>query len=259
MEAPPDTAHSINAVLAARPDGTPLAIVAEPDDSTAAVLISVLEMLGLAPVRVRKGSAVLHALGLREIDLILFPTELPDMDGVSLVQVARRLPNCARTRLVASSSVHSENSGVANTLRRLGVIHFFERPFAVARLKHKLREMFPDTAPSKKIQLTVRDAEALALPGAVVVGGIKRPVRLVAGTASRFVIKGEAVPLGQLVRVELKHRQEMYGETVTLDLVAQARVLSSTVVAGSALSECEVVLSRPPLQWDAMIGELPDL
>jgi len=259
MEAPPDTEHRINAVLAARPSGTPLALIAEPDDSTASVLISVIEMLGLAPLRVRKGSAVLHALGLREIDLILFPTELPDMDGVALVKVARRLPNGARTRLVASSAVHAEDSGVANTLRRLGVIHFFERPFAVARLKHKLREMFPDATPTKKAQLTVRDAEALALPGAVVIGGVKRPVRLVAGTASRFVIRGQSIPLGQIVRVELKHRQELYGETVTLDLVAQARVLSSTVVAGSALSECEMVLSRPPLQWDKMIGELPDL
>lgn len=236
-----------------------MGLVVTDDEAAADVLSTIMRLLNFQVMRVRKGSEALHAITLGPITLVAFDAGLKDMDGIHFLEVAKKLPNFASARLIASSAVHSEASAVAQKLLKLGVDHFFERPFPVSKLRHKLREMFPTASVTKKKRLSVRDAEALALPGAVILGGQKRPVRLVAGNPERIVIKGQTLPLGNLVRVQLKHKQDVFGELTSLDLVAVGRVLSSTVVGGAPMVEIEVQLSRPPLEWDRMTEALPDL
>ena len=238
----------------------PVALLVEPDEAGADVLTSVLRLLGFQVLRVRRGDEALHALSLGPVDLMLLDADLPDLPAEQLLEVARKLPNYANARLVVTSAIHAEQSAVISGLRKRGAEEFFSRPYPVARIRHKLRAMFPlEQETSTKEKLSVRDAEALALPAAVIIGGVKRPVRLVAGNPSRCLLKGQNLPLGGTVEVRLKHKMEEFGELVTFELVAVGRVLASTIVRGAPLCEVEVQLSRPPLEWDRMTEELPDL
>ena len=178
----------------------PVALLVEPDEVGADVLTSVLRLLGFQVLRVRRGDEALHALSLGPVDLILLDADLPDLPAEQLLEVARKLPNYANARLVVTSAIHAEQSAVISGLRKRGAEEFFSRPYPVARIRHKLRAMFPlEQETSTKEKLSVRDAEALALPAAVIIGGVKRPVRLVAGNPSRCLLKGQSLPLGGTV------------------------------------------------------------
>jgi len=255
----PETADRMMAIRAqeARSAEMPLAVIIEEDDTAAEVANSLLRLLGFQVIRVTQGGEALHLIAQGPIDLILLEANLPDMDGAAFIEVAQRLPGFRDIKLIAASAVHTQGPQLGQKIMKLGVQHYLDKPYSVARMRHKLREMFP-MAQQGAHRLSAREVEALAKPAAVVVNGQKRPVRLIAASPTRFVLKGQQLPSGQVLEVRLKHREEQWGELVTIDLVALALVVRSSVIGGAPMSDCELQMARPPLEWDRMTEELPN-
>jgi CheY-like chemotaxis protein len=254
---PLDHRHSGNRTPARSSSDRPLALVIEEDERGADIANSMLRLIGFDVIPVLSGADALHRIDRGPVDLLLMDAELNDMDGPSLIELARRLPQFERTRVVVASAVHGPDSPMAQSLNKLGIDGYVTKPYTLARMRHRLRGLFPQAHMDSR-SLSPREAEALAIPGAVLLNGTKRPLKLIAASLTRFVVTGQQLPVGQVVEVRLRHRQEQFGELVTIDLVALGTVVSASVVGGSPMCTLDLNLARPPLEWDAMTEELPD-
>jgi len=252
-----DTAERMKAIrIEAIGTKLPVAVVIEVDPACAEVANSMLRMLGFHVIPVTRGAEALHTIDEGPIDLIVLDAQLNDMETFEFITVARKLPGFADTKIIVASAIHSATSTVGQTLLKLGISSYFDKPYTLARMRHRIRELFPGLGESQK--LLSHETEALALPGAVGIGDIKKPIRLIAASDRRLVVRGERLPLGEVVHIYVKHRQEQFGEIVTIDLVGLGQVVSTTSVGVSPTSELAMHFARPPLEWDKMTEELPE-
>lgn len=215
-----------------------------------------LRMLGFHVIPVTRGAEALHAIDQGPVDLVVLDAQLNDMEGCEFIAVARRLPGFSDTKIIVASAAHPATSPVGQTMLRLGISSYFDKPYTVARMRSRVRELFPNLGEGQR--LSSRETEALALPGAVMVGGQKRPIRLIAASDRRFVVKGQKLSLGEMVQVHVKHRQEQFGEVVTIEMVALGQVVSTIIAGRAPISELVLHFARPPLEWDRMTEELPN-
>ncbi len=153
-------------VAAANETGTrELALIVEDDPSAADVASGMLGMLGYRTRIAADGHAALYALSETPPDLILLDICLPEMDGVTLMKVARRVEETRTTPVVACSAVYPPEGSVARILEEMGVLNYLSKPFNLAALRSAVRDAHP-TGPAGAASITRRTSPAARTPQA---------------------------------------------------------------------------------------------
>lgn len=123
--------------------GAPLALVIEDDESAADIAATMLRMLGYRTRVAADGHAALYALADQPPDLILLDIHLPEMDGVTLLRVARRVTETRHTPVVACSAVYPPSGPIARILKDLGAERYLSKPFNLAGLREAVVAAHP--------------------------------------------------------------------------------------------------------------------
>ncbi len=236
----------------------PLALIVEDDPDAAQIAGSMLRLCGFRTKHAGSANEALLVAAQEQPELILLDICLPDMNGVGFMQVASRMPQFAKTKVVAASALYPENGPVGAQLKRLGVVHYLDKPFTVAAMRAKLHQLFPRMRGQTTKRAPLADLAGLSIPATVHCFGEARQVRLLAATPDTLIVRGQKLPEGQAVTVRLQHRQLVFDEYELFDLVAMATVESSVSEPTGALSRLSVLVTRPPLEFDRMCEELPD-
>jgi len=139
------------------------ALVIEDDPDAAAVAAGMLRVLGYEPSIAPDGHAALFALSEHPPALILLDICLPQMDGVTLMKVARRVEETRQTPVVACSAVYPPDSAVGGVLRSLGVKNYLAKPFNLAALGCAVKLAHP-TGPAGSASLARGTSPASPAP-----------------------------------------------------------------------------------------------
>jgi hypothetical protein len=91
-----DSLHRSDAVLSGKK-----ALVVDDDVRNVYALATVLEDCGIKVVSANSGREALKLLGSSEIDIVLTDIMMPEMDGISVIREARKLPNCRDLPIIA--------------------------------------------------------------------------------------------------------------------------------------------------------------
>lgn len=110
----------------------------EDDPDAAEIGRRMLEMLGWETLVAADGEEALFALSNCPPDLILLDICLPDIDGVGVLKVVRRLASTQNLPVVVASAIHPRTGGVVRSMRGLGAPDFLRKPF---RLSSRARSM----------------------------------------------------------------------------------------------------------------------
>ncbi len=119
------------------------ALIIEDDPDAADVARGMLHSMGYEADIAADGHGALYALSERPPDLILLDICLPQMDGVTLMKVARKVRETQKTPVVACSAVYPPDSAVAKVLRDLGVQSYLSKPFNLAALRSAVKMAHP--------------------------------------------------------------------------------------------------------------------
>lgn len=127
----------------------PLALVIEDDESAADIAATMLNVLGYCTRIAVDGHAALYALAEEPPDLILLDIHLPEMDGVTLLRVARRVAETRETPVVACSAIYPASGPVARVLKELGAERYLSKPFNLAGLREAVIATHPGSPASR--------------------------------------------------------------------------------------------------------------
>ena len=141
------------------------ALIIEDDPDAAEVADGMLRAIGYETDIARDGHAALYALSDRPPALILLDICLPEMDGVTLMKVARRVEETQRTPVVACSAIYPPNSATAKILRNLGVTSYLSKPFNLAALRSAVKMAHP-TGPAGSASTSISTRPATRAPTA---------------------------------------------------------------------------------------------
>jgi CheY-like chemotaxis protein len=116
----------------------PYALVVDDDPVFARAAAGLLTELGYTVRISPDGHTALLSITENKPDLILLDICLPEMDGVSVMRVVKRLRRAKVTPVIVCSSVYPADSEAAETLRGLGAVAFLCKPFDLATLRGAL-------------------------------------------------------------------------------------------------------------------------
>jgi CheY-like chemotaxis protein len=106
----------------------PIQVLVVDDDRVArSALVEVLRMEGHDVVGAENGQAALRALETFAADVIVSDLNMPEMDGVTFIELARKLGRPFRAIIISASD------DADNFARAVGA-HFLPKPIAVAEL-----------------------------------------------------------------------------------------------------------------------------
>lgn len=253
-----NTAEKLRRMSDDHASGQLLALVVEDDPDAAKIATSMLRMIGFRTKHAGSANDALLVASEERPDLILLDVCLPDMNGVGFMQVATRMPDFKKTKVLAASALYPESSPIGAQLKRLGVLHYLDKPFTVERMRTKVHTLFPKLRNRATPKPKLEEMAGLSLPATAHCFGEAREVRLLAASPEQLVVQGQRLPVGQSLTIKLDHDQEVFDEMVTFHLVAMATVESSLPGPRGAISRLSVLVTRPPLEFDRMCEELPD-
>lgn len=140
----------------------PLVLVVEDDPDAAMVAQGMLNLLGYRSMVAPDAHEALHILHETRPALILLDVNLPTMDGLSLLRIARKLKGIAQVPVVAASAVYSDEGPIARALKNDGVQSFLDKPFTLNGLRQAI-----DTVLGAHLSTgrTARDGSGFVLPG----------------------------------------------------------------------------------------------
>lgn len=148
------------------PTSAPLALIVEDDLHAARIARDMLEMLGYRSRHAGDANQALYALSEGPPSLILLDICLPEMDGIGLMKVARRVRNMDRVPVVAASAVYPTNGPILKLLGEAGVDTFLSKPFMLDELRRAIdeaRSLALKHGPPP--QATMTDGRVQPLPG----------------------------------------------------------------------------------------------
>ena len=116
----------------------PQVLVVEDDPDAATVAQGMLNLLGYRSVVAPDAHEALHILHASRPALILLDVNLPTMDGLSLLRIARKLKGVADVPVVAASAYHGSEGPISRTLRHEGVHSFLDKPFTLNGLRQAI-------------------------------------------------------------------------------------------------------------------------
>lgn len=241
------------------PEALPLALVIEDDLDAAEIAQSMLKLCGFRVKVTGHADEALHIIASEKVGFVLLDVCLPDMDGVGFMQVASGLPSFRGVPVVAASALYPSQGPVEARLRDLGVKHYLDKPFSMTGMRQILERVFPSRViAAGPGRVTEADTEALALPVTIEIGGEVRKARLAAADGRTIVLRDQKLPVGHPVTVRLTHKQMVFDVLTPIELVAMATVTHCSMGASGPICRLDVMFARPPLEWDAMTGELPN-
>ncbi len=168
------------------PDSAPLALIVEDDEHAARIAHGMLGMLGYRSRHAADATQALYALSEGPPSLILLDICLPEMDGIGLMKIARRVQNMDSVPVVAASAVYPTNGPVLKMLAEAGVDIFLSKPFMLEELRRAIdqaRSLALKHGPPPAVTMSdgkltaVTDEDVAAAEAAVRVEPAKPPAR----------------------------------------------------------------------------------
>ena len=120
---------------AALASDAPLALIVEDDPHAARIAADMLGMLGYRTRLAEDAHQALFALAEGPPALILLDVCLPEMDGIGLVRIMRRVEGRQAVPVVAASAIYPSEGAVARVLAEQGVSTYLTKPFMMAELR----------------------------------------------------------------------------------------------------------------------------
>ncbi|MEE2828495.1 MAG: response regulator [Myxococcota bacterium] len=118
--------------------GGPVALVIEDDPDSMRIAGSMLTHLGYAVRAVGHPNEALHLLMDSSPALMLVDLCLPVMDGVSFIQMVRRMRDLRGLPILAASAVYPFQGKLTRVLAEQGVYAFLPKPYTVASLREAI-------------------------------------------------------------------------------------------------------------------------
>ena len=238
-------------------DGSiPIAMVIEDDPDAAEVASGMLAMLGFEVEHCADAHQALYALAERAPSLILLDICLPEMDGVNLLKVARRVAEARDTPVIAASAVYPQGGSIARSLRELGVEVFLSKPFTLQGLKAAIGKVLPmhriKTRAPTPLSTTGR------IGGIAKVSGVNVAVEVVGGDENRLEVISTSSPLpsGQSLTLTITRREIFDDKAQDSEILVLGAVKSTTQEAQGWKSLLEVKAARPQDAFDRMARAL---
>jgi CheY-like chemotaxis protein len=234
----------------------PLALVIEDDESAADIASAMLRVLGYRTRIAEDGHAALYALSEQPPDLILLDIHLPEMDGVTLLRVARRVSETQYTPVVACSAVYPPNGSVAKVLKELGAERYLSKPFNLAGLREAVTFVHPGS-PAGKESAPKSNARPAAAPSPsfridevvarVTVDGVESAAAVQAVYEQEMELRFTSAPpeVGQPARLDITHRVAKNDAMMDVSLRALGAVTRSRKDGKAWIVRVELRASAP--------------
>ncbi len=229
-----------------------LAMIIEDDPDAAEVASRMLQMLGFRTKICGDAHQALYTLAEAQPDLMLLDICLPEMDGVNLLKVARRVAEARDVPVIAASAVYPKGGPIERSLRDLGVKVFMSKPFTLQSLRAALDTAMP------RYRMTARAPVPLSVGGSLTgeakVAGKAVSLTVAGGDANHVVVKTSSSPLpaGESVTVTLT-RREVIGDQITpTEILLLATVGDSESAEGGWKTRLDVTAARPKDAFDRL-------
>lgn len=235
-----------------------VAMVVEDDPDAAEVASGMLRMLGFKPLVCPDAHHALYALAEGPPDLILLDICLPEMDGVNLLKVARRVAEAKQVPVIAASAVYPREGAIAGALRDLGVRVFLSKPFTLAGLREAIGQVLP-SARGAKVQAPPSLGDPLT--GVAVVGSQQVEMEVLAGDERHLVLRSPEVPIpvGSQLQLRVKRREILASSIEETEILILGQVRACEALAQGWRAELDVAAARPQRAFDRLAEALPPL
>ncbi len=234
-----------------------VAMVVEDDPDGAEVASGMLRRLGFEPLVCPDAHRALYALAEGPPDLILLDICLPEMDGVNLLKVARRVAEAKQVPVIAASAVYPREGAIAGALRELGVNVFLSKPFTLAGLREAIGQVLP-SARGAKVQAPATLGDVLT--GVAVIGNQQVDLEVLAGDDHHLVLRSPEVPLPVDSQLQLRvKRREIVEATIDeTEILILGQVRACQALAQGWRAELDVAAARPQRAFDRLAESLPE-
>ncbi|MCP4869391.1 MAG: response regulator [Proteobacteria bacterium] len=235
-----------------------MALLVEDDPDAAEIGRYALDMLGWETVVAHNGEEALFALANCPPDLVLLDICLPDVDGVGVLRVVRRLASTQDVPVVVASAVHHRSSEQARMMRDLGAPDFLRKPFGLSQLRGAVEAAV--TAAHARLQWN-EDHSGRSTPQNphqrrcnVLFGGRAVEVLLRVRREGCLVLRSWAEPLPEGGEVELEIADPELGRLRVLGLVEDVRAADTGAGWTSLLRPR---MSYPAHAYAQLLSKLP--
>jgi two-component system, cell cycle response regulator DivK len=233
----------------------PLAMIIEDDPDASEIAGGMLQMLGFRIKICPDAHQALYALAEQAPDLILLDICLPEMDGVNLLKVARRVAEARDVPVIAASAVYPKGGPIERSLRELGVKVFMSKPFTLQSLKSALDQAMPRHRIAKKAPIPV--SMTGRIDGEAKVAGKPVQISVTGGDSTSLKVKTTATPLpaGSLT-VTLTRREVVDDQIRNTEILLLASASGTESAEGGWTSILSVTAARPQDAYDRMVAAL---
>ncbi len=112
-------------------------ILAVDDSATVRKFVAVsLEMQGFKVVSACDGVEALEKIGKEPVHLVISDLNMPNMDGLELVETLRENPEYRELPVIVLSSLNEETN--RERLKELGVRSYLQKPFNIERIQYEV-------------------------------------------------------------------------------------------------------------------------
>ena len=231
-------------------------MVVEDDPDAAEVASGMLRLLGYDPLICPDAHRALYALAERTPDLILLDICLPEMDGVNLLKVARRVAEARSVPVIAASAVYPREGAIARSLRELGVTVFLSKPFTLAGLREAIGKVLPGKGGARLAPPPVSLRETLVARGSL--GGREIELIVRGGNDRSLELHSPEVPINVGSNLQLRmNRREIVEDKITdSEILVLGQVLECTGLAQGWSVRIDVAAARPQRAFDRLVDAL---
>ena len=113
-------------------------LLAEDNESLARMLRTFLIAQGHEVMTAKTGVEALQTIVSAKVDLLLLDLKLPELSGVEVLQRLRKSPQTAALPVILMSGIY-KGEKFAQGARKLGVIHYLEKPFTRQAFLHAVQ------------------------------------------------------------------------------------------------------------------------
>ncbi|MCM0018396.1 MAG: ATP-binding protein, partial [Tagaea sp.] len=120
-------------------------LVAEDNETNRAVVLSMLDRLGVDHAVAEDGKQALAAAAAEDFDLILMDLHMPELDGYGATEAIRALPGARGKVAIVACTANAFADDIARC-RAVGMDGHIAKPFRLRQLAEELRKYLPERA-----------------------------------------------------------------------------------------------------------------
>jgi two-component system, cell cycle response regulator DivK len=231
-------------------------MVVEDDPDAAEVASGMLRMLGYSPTVCPDAHQALYALASGPPDLILLDICLPEMDGVNLLKVARRVAEARNVPVIAASAVYPREGAIARSLRDLGVTVFLSKPFTLAGLREAIAKVMPTGSVARAVPPPLTMSDSLIARGST--GGREIELLVESGDDKTLTLTSKDVPIniGSNLQLRLTRRELVDDRMQDTQILVLGQVTECTGLAEGWELQLDVAAARPQRAFDRLVDAL---